>query len=92
MDGSSSSSEQRHGGGLRKEQRPGLCVSAALPRAARRGRLVGVLMPGVEALRVRWGARVVGDVGERLPVESVEGSAGRSQRWGWGNDAGLAVV
>lgn len=64
-------------------------MSAALPRAARRGRLVGVLMPGVEALRVRWGARVVGDVGERLPVESVEGSAGRSQRRGWGNDRGL---
>ena len=38
------------------------------------------------------GGRVVGDVGERLPVESVEGSAGRSQRRGWGNDAGLAVV
>lgn len=54
---------------------------------------MGRSCPGVEALRVRWGgARVMGDVGERLPVESVEGSAGRSQRRGWGDDAGLAVV
>lgn len=76
----------------RAEEARAVCEWSSDPPCPPRLARWGVHAPVWRLCGSGWVVRVMGDVGERLPVESVEGSAGRSQRRGWDNDAGLAVV
>ena len=66
LDGRSSSSEQRHVGGLPNEQRPGTCVAGAVTLPAHQARPAGAFMPrcGGSAGQA-GGVSVMVDVGEK---------------------------
>lgn len=104
LDGRSSSSEQRHVGGLPNEQRPGTCVSGAVTLPAHQAWPVGAFMPrcggsagqagGGQCYGRHWREALDSWLSERGGCQwrVWERSTARSQRRGWGKDEGLAVI
>lgn len=104
LDGRSSSSEQRHVGGLPNEQRPGTCVSGAVTLPAKPSLACrSVHAPVWRLCGSGWGDQCYGRhwrealdswLSERGGCQwrVWEGSTARSQRRGWGKDEGLAVI
>lgn len=96
------SSEQRHGGELANDQRPGLPWVELWPPQLTELGLLGRSCPG-GGLWPGWGVSVMVDAGRGAPdshwvkEEAARGECGsgrpaRARGGGWGKDEGLAVV